>query len=83
MFDVNRPSTLTRMNQHPLMHQLAILFRGWVVFFNMVHDLALTNNVPQSTFFNYWTLTFSNCFLPNPNLHIIFPLSYPIDLTTL
>ncbi len=83
MFDVNKPSTLTKVNQHPPMHQLTILFRGWVVFFNMVHDLALTNDVPQSTFFSYWTLTFSSCFFPNRNLRIIFPPSYPIDLTTL
>jgi len=52
-FDVNKPSTLIRVNQHPPIHQLAILFRRWVVFFNMVHDFALTNNVPQSTFVSY------------------------------
>ncbi len=53
MFDVNRPSTVTKVDQHTLMHQLVVLFRGWVVFFIMVHDPASTNNVPQLTFFRY------------------------------
>jgi hypothetical protein len=39
------------MNQHPPMHQLAILSIGWVVSFHPILDLALTNIVPQSNFY--------------------------------
>jgi hypothetical protein len=41
----------TRVNQHPPMHQLVILFIGWVAFFHPAPDIMLINIVPQSTLF--------------------------------
>jgi hypothetical protein len=46
-------SVMMKVNQHSPVHQLAILSIGWAAFFHLALDPALTNIVPQSTFFGY------------------------------
>jgi len=65
------------------MHQLTVLFVGWVAFFHWDPDPALTNIVPQSTFFGCSPSTFFfPLFFPKPDLHTSLPPSYPIDLAS-
>ncbi len=53
-FDLGVKATLcealARVNQHPPMHQLAILSIGWAAFFHPTPDPELIDIVPQSTF---------------------------------
>jgi hypothetical protein len=45
---------LARVNQHPQIHQLAVLSIGWAAFFHPVPDPSLT----LSTLNLFWLLTF-------------------------
>jgi hypothetical protein len=81
-----------RVNQHPPLHQLAILSIGWVTFFHPTPDLALTKIAPHSTILACRPFDVFSWmgFFGNSDLHttvaVIYhptPPSYPIDLITL
>jgi hypothetical protein len=79
-----------RVNQHPPLHQLAILSIGWVTLFHPAPHLGLTKIVPHSTILALWCFLLDGFFLVTPDLHTTLPLNYhptpptyPIDLATL
>jgi hypothetical protein len=67
-----------RVNQHPPLHQLAILSIGWVMFFHPASDLALTKIVPHSTILACWPFDVFSwmVFFGNLDLHTTLSLTY-------
>jgi hypothetical protein len=67
-----------RVNQHPPMHQLAVLSMGWAAW------AAFSFSLHQSTFFlNLFMSFFGGQFFLDLDLHTTFPPSYPTDLAIL
>ncbi len=80
----NSPPPPSPWNQHPPVHQLAVLSIRWAAFLHPVSDPVLTNILPQSTSFGCSSLTLLPpfcfwVFFLNP-AHTTLQPSYIIDL---
>jgi hypothetical protein len=73
-----------RVNQHPPVHQLAVLSTGWVVFLHPVPDPVLTQHCTGQLFWaaDLWPFSFFGCLFPNPDLTSL-QSSHPNSLPTL
>jgi len=73
-----------KVNQHPPVHQLAVLSMGWAAFFHSVSNPMLTQHCNTVNFLGCWLLTLFICwvFFFNPD-HTIFQPNHPSSLATL
>ncbi len=78
---------LARANQHPPVHQLAVLFIGWAAFLHPLLDPVLTQHSTTVNLFGLLTFDLFFCvwFFSNPDHTTFQPNhpSYPTDLATL
>jgi hypothetical protein len=75
---------MARVNQHPLMHQLVVLSKGWATFLHPIPNPMLTQHCTIVNIFGMLTLDpfFLGVFFPNFD-HNTLQFSHPNSLVML